>query len=101
MRVFISSDAPRDDSAYLAEILRAFGLCFAERSSLRGALGAANPRSDLILLSASGDTSGGESFLQAGGNVVAIRPPESLERLTGLQRNGEHDGPSRLRWVQP
>ena len=101
MHIFIPPGGPMDGSAYLAEILHAFGLCFAERVSLRDALKAANPRADVILLPHGSESAGIESFLQDGGSVVAIRPDETIERLAGLHRKGEHEGPSRLRLVQP
>src|SRR5687768_3757989 len=101
MRIFIPPGSPADASAYLAAILHAGGLCFTERCSLGDALKSASPQSDLILLPQGGSVSGIEAFLRAGGAVVAIRPGESVQRLAGLRRKGEHTGPSRLRLVQP
>lgn len=101
MRIFIPPGHSRDGSAYLAEILQAFGLSFTERCSLGEALKVADGKRDVILLPSGSESPGIESFLQAGGSVVAIRPGESLERLAGLHRKGEHDGPSRLRLVRP
>lgn len=100
MRIFIPPGRPMDGAAYLAEILHAFGLCFAERVSLRDALKAARPRADVILLPHGSETAGIDSFLQAGGNVIAIRPDKSIEELAGLRRIREDDQPSRLRLTQ-
>lgn len=97
MRILVPSGRPSDGSAYLAEILHAFGFCFAERCSLADALRSAKPTRDVILLPAGTEHSGIESFLQAGGSVVAIRPDEPLERLAGLHRRSEQQGPARLR----
>src|ERR1051325_1324396 len=101
MRIIITPGAPMDGSGYLAAILHAFGLCFAERSSLRDALNSADPHCDVLVLPHGSETTGVDSFLEAGGSVVAIRPTESLEELAGISRKGEHGGPSRLRFVQP
>lgn len=101
MRILIPPGNSCDGSAYLGEILHAFGLCFAERCSLTDALKSADPSRDVILLPAASQQTGVESFLQAGGGVVAIQPGQSLERLVGLLRIGERQGPSRLRWTQP
>jgi len=101
MRVFIPPGNPADGSAYLAEILLAGGLSFTERCSLRDALKAVDPHRDLILLPHGSEARGIEPFVHAGGNVVAIRPDPSVERLAGLSRQKEADGPSSLRLVQP
>ncbi|MBI4028230.1 MAG: hypothetical protein HY360_24810 [Verrucomicrobia bacterium] len=101
MHIFIPPGSPMDGSAYLAEILHAFGLCFAERVSLRDALKAANPHTDVILLPRGSETAGIESFLQAGGSVVAIQPDASVERLAALSRKKQDENPCRLRFVKP
>ena len=101
MRIFIPPGDPADGSAYLAEILHAGGLCFTERCSLSDALKAVDPNCDLVLLPQGSADNGIEAFVRAGGNVVAIRPEPSIERLAGLLRRGEAPGPSRLRLVQP
>src|ERR1043166_3929420 len=101
MKIFIPPGSPSDGSAYLAEILHAFGLCFVERCELGDALKHADPRNDLLLLPRGADATGVESFLNAGGSVVAIQPDESLERLAGLVRQREVPGPWRLRFSQP
>ena len=66
-----------DGSAYLAAILHAFGICFAERSSLRDALDAADPHRDLLLLPHGSETVGVESFLQAGEALWSPSGPPS------------------------
>lgn len=101
MKIFIPPAAPRDGSGYLAEILCAFGLCFAARCSRSDALKTADPKRDLILLPHGGEADGLEPFLQAGGSVVAIQPGEPLERLAKLTPNQEDTGPLRLRLAQP
>lgn len=97
MNICIFRGGPVDGSAYLAEILHAFGLCFVERGSIQQA----DPRTDLILLTRGADPSGIEAFLHAGGSVIAIHPDESLERLAGLVRQREVPGPWRMRLSQP
>lgn len=101
MRIFITPGGPTDSSAYLAEILHAFGLFSLERSSSENALRIAHPHRDLIVLSRGSEASGVESFLQAGGSVLAILPSDSIERLAGLVRKREEQGPARLRFAQP
>jgi len=97
MKILIPPGTPADGSHYLAEILNAFGLCFAQRGELKQA----DPRTDLILLPRGADSSGVESFLHAGGSVIAIQPDEPLERHAGLVRRGEAKGPWRMRLSQP
>jgi hypothetical protein len=104
LKIFITShDTPTgfDGSAYAVEVLTAFGLCFHQTCSLQHAVQTANPREDVLLLPAGSETSGVESFLRAGGSVVAILPDEPLEALAGLVRNGKGEGSARLRFVQP
>ncbi|MBI4024267.1 MAG: hypothetical protein HY360_04750 [Verrucomicrobia bacterium] len=101
MHIFIPPGRPMDGSAYLAEILHAFGLCFVKRQPIRDALQAADPKRDILLLPAGSETAGVESFLHAGGSVVAIQPDAPLERLAGLARKREDTGPWRLRFSQP
>lgn len=101
MKIFIASGKLMDGSAYLAEILTAFGFCFHQRCSLRQALEEANPNADVLLLPAGSETEGVEHFLRAGGNVIAILPEESIEQLAGLSRANEEETLSHLRFVQP
>ncbi|MBI4028459.1 MAG: hypothetical protein HY360_25965 [Verrucomicrobia bacterium] len=101
MKIFIPPGSPMDGAVYLAEILNAFGLCFAERLPLREVLKAADPRADVILLPVGSESAGIESFLQAGGGVFAIRPGEYIERMAEVRHVREDDTPSRLRLTQP
>lgn len=97
MRILIPPGSPEDGSAYLAEILHAFGLCFAER----GTKEQADLTRDLLLLPRGADAAGIESFLQVGGSAIAIQPGDQVLRLTGLERLRETDLPTRLRLTQP
>jgi len=111
MKIFItpgtSSHSPLshstsfDGSYYLQEILSASGLCYAERASLQDALYGANPQTDLLLLSAGGETEGVESFLFNGGNVIAIAPQASVTALANLSRINTRITSGRLRITAP
>jgi hypothetical protein len=94
MKIIIAPSIPADSSPYLQEILTAFGICFAERGTV------ADPQRDLLLLPRGAEASSAESFLKAGGNVIAIQPGGSLLRLAGLERSRETDMPTRLRLTQ-
>jgi hypothetical protein len=101
MRILIASTERGDHSAYLAEILQAFGFCSAELLLPAEALRVADPLRDIIILSSGLASDGMAEFLTAGGGGVAIRPKEKLAALAGLVSLLEDAGPSRLRFIKP
>ena len=101
MKVIIVPGFPVDGSRYLLEILHAFGICSLMRMSTQEAQRSADPVTDLLILSEGSDTTGLQSFLQAGGNAVAVRPDNDVVTMVGLERVAERAGPSRLRLVTP
>src|SRR5690242_2762535 len=101
MRIFITPGSPNEASAYFQEILHAFGLCFTDRCPLQTTIAIADPHRDLILLPRGSEAAGIEPFLKAGGSVIAVQPPESVETIAGVVRKSEDNGPARLRFTQP
>lgn len=88
-------------SAYLAEILRTFGLCCLQETSANKAVAAARETGGILVLPPGVSADGDREFLQTGGTLVAIQPPIHLEEAAGLKRQGLEQGPCRLRFVQP
>lgn len=102
MRIFLAaSDEARDNSHYLQVILHACGLCCAQRAPLADALAQANPQYDVLVVSGEADAGALQPFLQAGGQVVAIRPAAALCGLAGLKPVAEKYGQARLRLTTP
>lgn len=101
MKIFIAPGAPLDGSLYLEEILKTFAPPCIERTTLAEALQQADADCGVLVLPRGSEIEGVESFLNRGGNVVAIQPREELLKLAGLQSAGERQTPGRIRVVGP
>lgn len=103
MRIWIVSGPAPDWSAYLGELLRAWGLAWFERVT-PSEIARTSPAGGEVWILSPGATLEQEtleSFLQAGGKVIGFAPNEPLLRLAGVQDGGEHEGSLRLRLTQP
>ena len=101
MKITILPGAPLDGSHYLVEILRAFGLCSAQRMTAQDAARRLDPTRDVLILPHGAEHSGLDSFLQSGGHAIAIRPSDEVAAMTNLRCTAEAERPSRLRLTAP
>jgi hypothetical protein len=103
MKIWIVSGPAPDWSAYLGELLRAWGLAWFERVPPAEIARTAPAAGDVWILppGTTLELETLESCLQAGGKVVGFAPNEALLRLLGLQDGGEQEGSLRLRLTQP
>ena len=100
MRIAILSDPP-DLSAYVGEILKAWGLLPFEAVTPE-ALPHLDPEDIPVLICPAPRSSGGSEervvdYARRGGTVVAPLPGPKLLNSVGLQATGEKEGPLRLR----
>jgi len=103
MKIGIVAGSGPDWSAYLGEMLRAWGLAFFEIVPPSGVSRAAGEEVDVLILSPGAAVAADvlEAFVQGGGDVVGFAPDEVLSRPAGVRDGGPKEGSQRLRLTQP
>lgn len=82
-------------SDYVAEMLRAWGLCCVETCAGDALPG--RPRVAIVPAGASLAVSVADDFVRAGGTLMVMEPDTELAQLAGLERGAALDMPRRLR----
>lgn len=103
MKIWIVAGPGPDWSAYLGELLRAWGLAWFE-VVLPSKISRTAPRAEDVWILSPGaalELETLEALLQAGGKVIGFAPNEPLARLAGVQNGGQLEGSLRLRLTQP